>query len=116
LLVQVKLTVNNKLVGGITLPAKAAPNKSKSALKRVRQTEKRTLKNKSTKSTIKTLTKKVETEVANKSQESAESALKEAISAIDKAAKKGIIHRNTGSRRVSRLTKLVKSLSPSEAA
>lgn len=98
------------------MPAKSTPNKSKSALKRVRQTEKRTLINKSTKSVIKTLTKKVESEVANKSQEGAEAALIDAVSAIDKAAKKGVIHRNTGSRRVSRLTKLVKSLSPSEAA
>ena len=98
------------------MPAKSAPNKSKSALKRVRQTEKITLRNKSTKSVIKTLTKKIEAEVANKNQEGAEAALKDAISAIDKAAKKGVIHRNTGSRRVSRLTKLVKSLSPSEAA
>ena len=97
------------------MPAKAAPNKSKSAMKRVRQTEKRTLTNKSTKSTIKTLTKKGESEVVSKSLKGAEAALKEAISAIDKAAKKGIIHRNTGSRRVSRLTKLVKSLSPSAA-
>ena len=98
------------------MPAKSAPNKSKSALKRVRQTEKITLRNKSTKSVIKTLTKKIESEVANRNQEGAAAALKDAVSAIDKAAKKGIIHRNTGSRRVSRLTKLVKSLSPSEAA
>ncbi len=98
------------------MPEKSAPNKSKSALKRVRQNEVKTLRNKSAKSVIKTLTKKVESEVASKSQEGAESALKEAISAIDKAAKKGIIHRNTGSRRVSRLTRLVKSLTPAEAA
>ena len=98
------------------MPAKVAPKKSESARKRVRQTEKRTLNNRSTKSLLKTLTKKVESEVANKSKESAEAALKEVVSAIDKAARKGIIHSNTASRRISRLTKLVNSLLQSEAA
>jgi small subunit ribosomal protein S20 len=98
------------------LPAKSAPNKSKSALKRVRQTEKILLKNKSVKSLLKTHTKKVESEVTAKSKEGAETALKKAVSALDKAARKGIIHRNTASRRVARLTKLVNSLLPSEAA
>jgi len=98
------------------LPAKAALKKNKSALKRARQTEKRTLNNRSTKSMIKTLIKKVESEVASKSRENAEKALIEASSAIDKAGKKGVLHRNTASRRISRLTKLVNSLLPSEAA
>jgi small subunit ribosomal protein S20 len=98
------------------LPAKAAPNKSKSALKRVRQNEKITVRNKSVKSLLKTHTKKVESEVAAKSKEGAETALKKAVSALDKAARIGIIHRNTASRRVARLTKLVNSLLPSEAA
>jgi small subunit ribosomal protein S20 len=98
------------------LPAKSAPNKSKSALKRVRQNVPRTLKNKSVKNMLKTLTKKVENAVAEKNTDTAGTSLKEAISAIAKAAGKGIIHRNTASRRVSRLTRLVNSISPSEAA
>jgi small subunit ribosomal protein S20 len=98
------------------LPAKAPPNKSKSALKRVRQTEKISLKNRSIKSLLKTHTKKVESEVAANSKEGAETALNKAVSALDKAARKGIIHRNTASRRIARLTKLVNSLLPSEAA
>ena len=65
---------------------------------------------------LKTLTKKVENAVAEKNTDTAGTSLKEAISAIAKAAGKGIIHRNTASRRVSRLTRLVNSISPSEAA
>lgn len=98
------------------MPAKAAPNKSKSAQKRVRQNEGKTLRNKSVKSALKTLTKKVETEVKNKSKEAAETALKQIIPSLDKAGRKGILHKNTASRKVSRLTKLVNSLTPSEAA
>lgn len=91
---------------------KAAPRKNKSALKRVRQAKKRTLRNRSIKGKIKTLSKNVELEVANKNFEEAKKALNIAISAIDKAAAKGIIHKNTASRRDSRLTRLVNSLSP----
>lgn len=98
------------------MPAKAAPKKSKSAIKRTRQTVVRTLKNGSIKNMIKTLSKKVEKEVKNKSKESAEAALIKVVSAIDKAAKKRILHRNTASRKVSRLSRLVNSMLPSEAA
>ena len=98
------------------MPAKAAPKKNKSAIKRARQTEVRTLKNRSVRNMIKTLSKKVEKEVKNKSRESAEAALTTVVSAIDKAAKKRVLHRNTASRKVSRLSKLVNSMLPSEAA
>jgi small subunit ribosomal protein S20 len=54
--------------------------------------------------------------VKNSNADAAAAALVKAISAIDKAARKGIIHRNTAARRVSRLTRLVNSISPSEAA
>ncbi len=98
------------------MPAKSAPNKSKSAMKRVRQNVKKTLRNKSVKSTLKTMTKKVEAEVKNKSKETAEAALRQIIAVLDKAGRKGILHKNTASRKVSRLTKLVNSLTPSAAA
>ena len=96
----------------------AAPvvKKNESALKRDRQTEKRTIRNRSIKSMLKTLIKNVETEVSNKSTEGARTALGKAIIAIDKAAQKGIIHKSTASRKVSRLTKLVNSVLHSEAA
>lgn len=92
------------------MPAKAAPKRSKSVLKRARQTKKRTLKNRSVKSELKSITKKIEGAVINKNAEEAKTALKEAIPVIDRAAVKGIIHSNTASRRISRLVRLVNSL------
>jgi len=65
---------------------------------------------------LRTLSKKVEKAVADKNADDARTALKETISAVSKAARRGIIHRNTASRRVSRLTRLVNSMLPSEAA
>lgn len=91
------------------MPAKAAPKKSKSVIKRDRQTQKRTLKNRSVKSILRTLSKKVNLEVVNKNADGAKNALNKAISAIDKAAVKGIIHKNTASRKISQLTRLVNS-------
>lgn len=92
------------------MPAKAAPKKSKSVIKRARQTQKRTLKNRSVKSILRTLSKKVNLEVVNKNADGAKNALNKAITAIDKAAVKGIIHKNTASRKISQLTRLVNSL------
>ena len=63
--------------------------KNKSAIKRTRQTETKTIRNKSIKSELKTLIKNIETAVSNKSAEDAKTALAKAIIAIDKAAQKG---------------------------
>jgi small subunit ribosomal protein S20 len=93
------------------LPAKNAPKKNRSALKRVRQARKRALRNRSVKSTIKTFTKKVEAAVKDRDAEAARELLKKAVSIIDKAARKGILHKNTAARKVSRLSRLVNSLS-----
>ncbi len=98
------------------MPAKSAPKKNKSAIKSARQSEAKTLINKSVKNMLKTLTRKVEQAVAGKNSETAGAALKDAASAIDKAARKGVIHKNTASRKVARLARLVNSLLPSEAA
>jgi small subunit ribosomal protein S20 len=98
------------------LPEKAAPNKSKSAMKRARQTEVRNARNRSVKNMLKTLTKSVEKEIESKSVEGASTALKKAVSAFDKAAQKGILHRNTAGRRVAKLTNRVNSLSQSATA
>lgn len=97
------------------MPAKTTPKRNKSALKRARQTAKRVLRNRSVKSMIKTLSKKVEGAVMEKNPESATTALNEAISAIDRAARKGIIHKNTAARKVSMLKRLVNSLSQPQA-
>ena len=98
------------------MPAKAAPKKSKSVLKRARQTKELTLRNRAAKNTLKTLSKNVEKEVLGKNAEAAQAALKKVISEIDKAARKNLIHKNTASRNISRLTRLVNSILPSAAA
>ena len=97
------------------MPAKIAPKKSKSAIKRARQSEVRTLRNRSARKTLKTLLKNVEAAVKEKNVEDSSIALKKAVRGIDKAASKGILHRNTASRKVSRLSKLVNSRLRSEA-
>ena len=82
----------------------------KSAKKRIKVIETKTLRNKMTKSKIKTLVKKVEAAVAQNDKAAATAALTEAVVAIDKAAAKGIFHKNTAARKVSRLTKAVNSI------
>jgi small subunit ribosomal protein S20 len=98
------------------VPAKARPKKNLSALKRARQTVKRNLRNTSVKSTLKTVIKKVETAVSSGNKEDAIKALLEAVRELNTAASKGIIHRNTASRKISRLTKKVNTLNLAGAA
>jgi len=72
----------------------------KSAKKRLRQSQKANIQNRSIKSEIKTFVKKVEASLDEKD-------LKETVSLLDKAARKRVIHKNQASRVKSRLTKLV---------
>jgi small subunit ribosomal protein S20 len=81
-----------------------------SALKRARQNEDRKLRNRITKTQVKHLVKAVRQEVAAKSTDALPSKLNAAKSLIDKAAKKGAIHRKTAARKISRLAKLVNTL------
>ncbi len=82
----------------------------KSAKKRILVIETKTLRNKMIKSKIKTLVKKVDAAVAASDKAAASAALKEAVVAIDKAAAKGVYHKNTAARKVSRITKAVNSI------
>lgn len=82
----------------------------KSAKKRILVTEVRTARNKSIRSAVKTSIKKVEAAVAAKNKEAAQTALNAAISEIGKAASKGVYHKNTAGRKISRLTKAVNTL------
>jgi small subunit ribosomal protein S20 len=82
----------------------------KSAIKRIKQTTKRTERNKHERSTLRTFIKRVREAVATKDQAAAQAALAQAIPVIDGAATKGIIHTANASRNVSRLTKLVNTL------
>lgn len=82
----------------------------KSAKKRILVTETKTARNKAIKSKVKTYVKKVETAVEKKDVEAAKVALKEAISVINKARSKGVYHKNTCARKISRLTKAVNEI------
>lgn len=82
----------------------------KSALKRARQNETRRLRNKAAKTRIKKVVKDVRLSVGTASNEIARDKLNNARSAIDKAAKKGVIHKNTAARKISRLSKLVNTI------
>ena len=88
----------------------------KSAIKAHKQSLKRALRNKSTKSKIKTFTKKLEQLVESKDFEKAKSTLSQVQSVIMKSVTKKVLKLNTASRKVSRLAKKVKSLDISTAA
>lgn len=82
----------------------------KSAKKRILVAETRAARNKSIRSAVKTSIKKVEAAVKANNKEEAQAALKASVSAISKAAGKGIYHKNNAARKVSRLTKMVNKL------
>ena len=82
----------------------------KSAEKRSRQNEKRRLRNTSVKSNIKTKVKSVIAAAETKDKKGSETALAAAIPAIAKAASKGVFHKKTASRKISKLTKKVNAL------
>ena len=81
--------------------------KNKSAMKRARQGEKSRLRNAHVKSTMKTNIKKVLVALQGKDKSGLQQAFKEAVICVDKAASKGVIHKNNAARRVSRLAKKV---------
>ncbi len=82
----------------------------KSAEKRNRQAQVRRLRNRINKTRIKSAVRKVNEAIAGGSAEEAKVALQEAIPVIAKTASKGTIHKRTGSRKISRLTKRVNKM------
>lgn len=82
----------------------------KSAKKRILVIETKTLRNKMIKSKVKTLVKKVDAAIAAGDKAAANASLKAAVVAIDKAAAKGVFHKNTAARKVSRLAKAVNKI------
>lgn len=79
----------------------------KSAIKRVRQTERRRQQNRMVRSKMRTLNKKV---LSTTDKETAEQYFKEATSYIDRMVTKGILHRNNGSNKKAQLAKYVNNL------
>ncbi len=76
---------------------------TKSAIKRIRQNEKRRLRNRMVKSKTRTYIKKAIKVIESKDLEAAKAAALTAIKALDKAAEKGVLHKNNAARRKSRL-------------
>ncbi len=83
-----------------------------SARKRIRQTEKRTLRNHARKARMRTFIKKVEVACAAGDKAAAAEALRLAQPEMQRAVGKGVAHLNTVSRKISRLSARIKALSP----
>jgi len=90
---------------------------SRSAKKRVRQTIKRTLRNRSRKTRIRTFVRRAEEAIAAGDPETARAAFVKAESELRKGVSKGVLHMNTAARKISRLARRVKMLTapPSNA-
>jgi len=83
---------------------------TKSAKKAARQTVRRTEVNKARRTRLRSSVRKVEEAIASGNKEAAAAALKEAEPIIARTAQKGVVHRKTASRKVSRLAKRVRAL------
>jgi small subunit ribosomal protein S20 len=82
----------------------------KSAEKRLRQTEKRTAVNGARMSRVRTFVKKVENAIETGDKAAAQSALQEAQPELHRATSKGVMHRNTVARKLSRLAARINTL------
>ena len=81
-----------------------------SARKRIRQTAKRTARNMARKSRMRTYVRKVEAAIAGGDRQTAQDALRAAQPELQRSAGKGVIHRNTIARKLSRLSARIKTL------
>lgn len=83
---------------------------TRSAKKAIRQTARRTEINKSRRSRVRSIVRKVEEAIAGGDQAAAAEALKTAQPELMRGAQKGIVHKNTASRKISRLASRIKAL------
>ena len=81
-----------------------------SALKRHRQSAKRRLRNQAVKTRLRHLVRAVRTAVASRDPAAAAQTLERASRELDKAVTKGVLHRNSASRKISRLARAVSAL------
>ena len=81
-----------------------------SALKRARQTEKRTERNRANRSRLRTALRTLRETLASGDKQKSEQLFRETVSALDKAIQKGVIHAKTASRYKSRLSARVKKV------
>ncbi len=85
-----------------------------SAIKQIRSSKRRHTRNQLVLTSLKTLVKKMNTALAAKQLDEAKALLARTTSAFDRAVTKGVLHRNTASRKISRLTSKVKKGLPSQ--
>jgi len=83
---------------------------TKSAIKRIRQNEKRRVRNRVYRGRARSFVKKARTAIESGDVDAARAATMEAVSALDKAAQKGVLHDNNASRRKGRLMKQLAAL------
>ncbi|HWY59065.1 MAG TPA: 30S ribosomal protein S20 [Terriglobales bacterium] len=81
-----------------------------SALKRARQTEKRTLRNRANTSRLRSMLRDLRESLAKGDQQNADQVFRQTVSALDKAVQKGVLHENTASRYKSRLSARVNAV------
>jgi small subunit ribosomal protein S20 len=81
-----------------------------SALKRARQTETRTARNRMNRSRLRTQLRQLKEALGGSNKEQAEKVYRETVSALDKAIQKGVLHENTASRYKSRLSARVRAV------
>lgn len=82
----------------------------KSAKKRIRQIAKRTERNTARKSRIKTFVKKVEEAISAGNQDDAQTAFRQMTSELQRGAQKGVLKKNTASRKISRMSAKIKAM------
>jgi small subunit ribosomal protein S20 len=82
----------------------------KSAVKRSKQSKEKRLRNRNVKSNLKTTIKTVVVAIDEKDQNRAKEVLSQATPVIDKAASKGVIHKKTAARKISRLARKINAL------
>ena len=81
-----------------------------SALKRARQTEKRTARNRANSSRVRGILRKLRETVAGGDKKAAELQFRTTVAALDKAIQKGVLHQNTAARYKSRLSARVQAM------
>jgi len=83
---------------------------TRSALKRMRQSEKRRIRNAAVRSSVRTAVKTTRAALASGSAEEARADLARAVRLLDKAVTKGVLHKNAAARRKSRLARQLNAL------
>ena len=83
---------------------------TKSVRKRIRQTERRTERNRTRRSRVRTYLRKVEEAIASNDKKAAEAAFKDVMPEMHRGVSKGVMHRNTVARKLSRLSSRIKAL------